>query len=165
MPTVTRHVRIKAAPSRVWETLAAFDQLDKWLPSARRVTIVSDEQKGVGATREIALAATTLLERVVLWDEGHRLAYSVSGGGMAIAWRSHEWTITSGQGGVGVTLTINLGMRFSVIGWALYRLWVEQQIVETAETLLAGLKAYLETRRPATPDQITQMRNQVTTVT
>jgi hypothetical protein len=162
MATVTRYVRIKTGPGRVWDVLNDLKSLPHWYPPAQQVELLTDRTAGMGARRRVHGEGLLWLEQVAMWNEGQRMALTLENPSGLVAWQTVEWAITSAQMGTGVTLTLNIGLRLSFIGWLGYRFGLRQAYEETAVTFLAGLKQYVESNRPATMAHIDNLRNQVT---
>jgi hypothetical protein len=154
MPTVTRYVRIKSGPGRVWDVLNDLRSLPHWYPPVQQVDLLSDTTAGMGARRRVYGEDLFWLEQVAMWNEGQRMALTLENPSGLIAWQTAEWTITSAQMGTGVTLTLNIGLRWSFIGWLGYRFGLREAYEETAVALLAGLKQYIESNRPVTDAHI-----------
>jgi hypothetical protein len=164
MPTITRYIRVKSGPGRVWDVLNDLQSLPQWYPPAQQVELLSEIATGMGARRRVRGEALLWLERVSMWNDGRRMALTLENPSGLVAWQTTEWAITSAQMGTGVTLTLNIGLRWTVIGWLAYRFGLNQQYEETAVTLLAGLKQYIESNRPATTAHINSLRRQVTKI-
>jgi hypothetical protein len=162
MPTITRYVRIKSGPGRVWDVLDDLESLPKWYPPAQQVELLSETVTGTGARRRVRGEGFLWLERVSMWNEGQRMALSLENPVGLVAWQTAEYAITSARMGTGVTLTLNIGLRWGIVGWLGYRFRLRQVYEETAVTLLAGLKQHVESNRPATKTHIAALRNQVT---
>jgi hypothetical protein len=162
MPTVTRYVRIKSGPGRVWDVLNNLESLPDWYPPAQQVELLSETAAGVGARRRVRGQDFIWLERVAMWNERQRMALTLENPAGLVAWQTAEYAITSAQMGTGLTLTVNIGLRFSLVGWLAYRFGLRNYYEETAVTLLAGLKQYIESNRPATEAHIASLRKQVT---
>jgi hypothetical protein len=161
MPTVTRYIRIKSGPGRVWDVIGNLESLPHWYPPARQVDLLTEQATGTGARRRVQGDDWFWLERIAMWNEGQRMAIMLENPSGLVAWQTAEYTITTHMG-TGVALTLNIGMSGSLIGWLVYRFKLRQQYEETAVTLLAGLKQYVESNRPATDAQIASLRDHVT---
>lgn len=162
MPTVTRYVRIKSGSGRVWDVIGNLETLPHWYPPARQVELLTEKATGTGARRRVLGDDWLWLERIAMWNEGQRLALTLENPSGLVAWQTAEYTLTTAHMGTGVALTLNIGMKGNVIGWLAYRFGLNKVFEETAVTLLAGLKQYVESNRPATEAQIASLRNQVT---
>ncbi|MFO7537803.1 MAG: SRPBCC family protein [Chloroflexota bacterium] len=162
MPSITRYVRVKSGPGRVWDVLNNLETVPHWYPPAQQVELLSETTGGMGARRRVHGENLLWLEQVVMWNEGQRLALMLENPAGLVAWQTTEWAITSAQMGTGVMLTLNIGLRWSFIGWLGYRFGLRKAYEETAVTLLAGLKQYVESNRPATAAHIAKLHNQVT---
>ncbi len=161
MPTVTRFVRIKSGPGRVWDVISDLETLPKWYPLAQQVELLTEQTSGSGARRRVHGDDWLWVERVAMWNEKQRLALTLENPSGLVAWQTTEYALTSAHMGTGVALTLNIGMSGSLIGWLVYRFRLRQPYEELAVTLLAGLKQYVESNRPATEAQIASLRNHV----
>ena len=161
MPTVTRYVRIKSGPGRVWDVIGNLETLPHWYPPARQVELLTEQATGMGARRRVHGDDWLWQEQIAMWNDKQRMALTLENPSGLVAWQTTEYNVTTHMG-TGVALTLNIGMSASVIGWLVYRFKLRQLYEETAVTLLAGLKQYVESNRPATAAQIASLRDQVT---
>jgi carbon monoxide dehydrogenase subunit G len=133
-----------ARPSDVvWEVLADFGAISRWAPNVAHSCLTTEQESGVGAVRRVQVGRKALLERVVDWDPGHRLAYRVEGLPPVLRSVTNSWEIVGANGSTGVTLTshVDAGARppQKVVARVAGRV-----MARASRQMLAGLKAQLE---------------------
>lgn len=71
--------KMAAPPEQVWESLASDRSVSAWGPGVERIRWTSPRPFGVGATREVTLAArsVTVREEFFRWDEGKGYSFFV----------------------------------------------------------------------------------------
>lgn len=80
--SVHSEVRIQATPEEVWDVVVAFPQLPPPTDPLFRLgvaypTHATINGHGVGAVRECHFSTGTFVEPITVWDEPHKLAFSV----------------------------------------------------------------------------------------
>jgi hypothetical protein len=99
---------IAAPPERVFDLFADGRRMGSWLQDFRACRWTSPEPHGIGAEREVELAAFTVKERFLAWDRGKRISFSIdaitlpllaaavedlqlapAGSGTEVRWRVH----------------------------------------------------------------------------
>ncbi len=95
MRAVTRTRTIARSPEQVWETLADFGAISAWAPKVDHSCLLRTSEHGgrIGSTRRIQIGRTTLLERVVSWDEAKTLAYDIEGLPAVVRSVRYEWRL------------------------------------------------------------------------
>ena len=143
MAEVAAQTIIASSPDRVWATLADYGAISRWAPNVDHSCLTTEQVGGVGAVRRVQLGRNAFLERVVGWEPGRQLTYTVEGLPAVVRSVTNTWNLDRTGGATTVTLTsrIDAGPRppRQVIARVLGRV-----LARTSRELLAGLKPPLE---------------------
>lgn len=141
--------RVIARPcEQVWAALAEFDAISRWAPNVDHSALLrstgDDRVGGIGVVRRIQTGRTTLLERVVSWDEPKTLAYDLEGLPPIIRSARNEWQLeaTGGQSTM-ATLTTRLDCGPRPPQQLIARI-LGRRMARESESMLAGLAHFLE---------------------
>ncbi len=143
MAEIAETTTIARSPDHVWAALADFGGIGRWAGNVDHSCLTTERSEGVGATRRVQVGRNVLLERVVEWEPGDRLAYRIEGLPPVVRSVSNTWRL-EGQGAatiVTLTSAVDTGPRppqqliARVIGKGLAR---------ASRQMLTGLKTHLE---------------------
>jgi len=132
---------VAAAPSAVWETLAAFDQIGLWAKQVDRASYTTEVTHGLGATRRVQAGILTLFETITAWEPRRELAYSIAGAPPVVRHVTNSWQLDAVAGGTLVTVATVIEPRRSFIGTIAAAVFCRVMTM-TSEKLLADLVAY-----------------------
>lgn len=143
MAEIAETVGITRPTHDVWAALADFGGISHWAPNVDHSCLTTEQGEGLGTTRRVQVGRTALLERVVAWEPGEVVAYSIQGLPPVVRSVTNTWRLEGAGSGTTVTLTsaIDTGPRppQQVIGRV-----VARGLAKASREMLAGLKAHLE---------------------
>ena len=143
MADVVETIRIGQPVGEVWSTLARFDAISDWAPNVDHSSLTTEQSEGVGAARRVQVGRTALIERIVDWRPGVRLAYSIEGLPPVVRSVTNTWQLDGDAGSTAVSLTsrIDAGPRppQQLIARAIGR-----SLSKASTAMLAGLAQHLE---------------------
>jgi len=134
---IREQLPIAARPDQVWGVLADFGEIGRWAHRVHHSRLLSLRPADVGATRRVQLGRTVLLERIVAWESGSRLAYVVEGLPSNLRLRN-TWRLEDTGPMTNTSLTSQIDGN-PVLGVALAPV-----VRRDLRHLLQGLKAYVE---------------------
>lgn len=143
---ITKSIDINTPVTRVWEEIAKLDQVQHYITSVTRSVYATDQKSGVGAQRSCDVEGFgTLLETIVDWKEGERLAYSIEGMPSIVKSAVSEWKVQARSAEkTTLTVTSTIETRYGVLGTAMEKLALEPKLTSTLEAILTEFKAYME---------------------
>lgn len=127
----------------VWTVLADFGAIGRWASNVEHSCLTTEQLDGIGAVRRVQVGRNALLERIVDWEPGERLSYTIDGLPPIVRSVVNTWTLDGDGHSTTVTLqtSVDSGPRppqqvaARVFGKVMAKASVE---------MLAGLKAHLE---------------------
>lgn len=100
---------IHAPTEHVWSVLARFDRIVDWADDVVHSEAMTDPPFGVGAARRVQVRRLTLVETVLVWDEGSALAYTIQGLPPVVDRIVNRWDLEpAGPDHTTVTTTIDI---------------------------------------------------------
>lgn len=101
-------VTITAPADSIWAVLADFGRISAWAPNVDHSCLMSTQTEGVGMVRRIQVGPATVVERVIGWEPGARLAYAIEGLPPVVRSVSNTWSLDEAYGVTTVTLTSSI---------------------------------------------------------
>lgn len=143
MSAETSRTSVVAAPvEAVWDLLADFGALARWVPEVDHSCLLRRGPVGVGTTRRVQVERTTLLETVDAWSPPEHLGYTIAGLPPALRDVRNDWHLRPVADGteVAVTTAVDAGARPPQ---RLLAALVARRMAATSGHMLAGLAAAL----------------------
>ncbi len=95
MAIIERSLNLRAPPEQVWAVIADHTRMSEWA-QMKSVTITSDETQGVGLTCKCDFGLFMADERVIEWQENHKIVHEIMAMGMPM---TETWTLEPDGGG------------------------------------------------------------------
>lgn len=145
MATVERTGVIEGAVEEVWAVLGDFVNISRWAPNVDHSSLMTEQSEGVGATRRIQTAGTTVLETIEWWEEGVGLSYRITGLPPVVKRVTNTWRLAASGGDTLVVLTteVDTGPKppQQLVAKAIGR-----KLAEASDQMIAGLAQVMKTR-------------------
>lgn len=139
---VSRTAIVAAPVGVVWDLLADFGSLARWVPEVEHSCRLHAGPVGVGTVRRVQVGRTTLLETITTWSPPDHLGYDITGLPPALRAVRNDWHLRPVDAGteVTVTTTVDAGPRPPQ---RLIAGIVARRMAATSDQMLAGLTAAL----------------------
>jgi carbon monoxide dehydrogenase subunit G len=146
-PMVQRvEAALASAPDAVFAALADAEGWARWFPGVRAAWYATAPQHGVGAIRESDVSGTHWVERMIVWDEPSRWAWTVTAASVPFATAQVEsFELYPTPTGTAVRWTIALEPRLLA---RLGRPWMQRTTAALFQRAMRHLDAQLG-HRPA----------------
>ncbi|HSP02192.1 MAG TPA: SRPBCC family protein [Acidimicrobiales bacterium] len=140
--TSSRTSTVATSPEAVWEVLADFGALARWVPEVDHSCLLRSGPAGVGTTRRVQVGRTTVLEAITAWSPPEHLGYAITGLPPALQTVRNDWRLRPVADGTEVTVTtsVDAGPRPPQ---RLVAHLVARRLSTTSGQMLAGLTATL----------------------
>ena len=143
MAEIAETTSIARSPDHVWVALADFGGIGRWAPNVDHSCLTTERCEGVGTTRRVQVGRNALLERVVEWEPGHRLAYAIEGMPPVVRSVTNTWNLDGSDGSTTVTLTTRIETGPRPPQQAVARV-LGRVMAKASREMLTGLKTSLE---------------------
>lgn len=139
--------KIKAPVADVWQALGAIGDIYLWNPGVQASHTTSEQAEGLGSTRFCDLGGKNYLdEEVVSWQPNEKLTMRITGTNLPFATADIRFTLQPEPDGTVVTVSPLYKLKFGMLGALLDWAYVRKSYRGGMESLLAGLKAFVEER-------------------
>lgn len=136
---------IDASPDEVWQALSDIGLIHRWNPGVTDSYTTSEAAGGVGAARHCDLGGTKFLkEEVVAWEPGQKLTMRINETNLPFESADIRFTLQPEGERTMVTVSPLYELKFGPLGMVLDRLYVRKSYRKGMNSLLAGLKEYVE---------------------
>ena len=143
MADVVAELQIECPTDAVWAALADFGGISSWAPTVDHSCLTTDRGEGVGAVRRVQVGRNALLERVVEWEPGRTLAYSIEGLPPIVRSVVNSWELDGSGRSTKVTLTSRIDAGPRPPRKAAARVF-GRVLAKASQRMLEGLKSNLE---------------------
>lgn len=146
MVEIAEKVTVTRPADETWMVLAAFATIASWAPNVDHSCLVTEHADGVGAVRRVQVGRNAMLERVVEWEPGRRLAYEIDGLPPIVRSATNTWRLeeVGASTTVSLTSTVDTGPRPPQ---QLAARVVGRMLARASRQMLHGLERHLEERR------------------
>ena len=133
---------VGAPPDKVWQELAALDQIDRWAKGVDHAAFTTTITQGPGAVRRVTMGLITVIETVTAWGPPRHLAYTIEGLPTFLVRRvTNSWQLEPAGEGTRVTLTTLIVARPHRVG-RLAAAVLRRVMAGVSDKLLGGLADY-----------------------
>mgnify|MGYP001820356679 FL=1 len=147
MVEIVEQTSIARPAAEVWAALADFGAISRWAPNVDHSCLMAEQRDGVGAVRRVQVGRNALLERIVVWEPGERLAYEIEGLPPVIRSVTNTWHLAGSDSSTSVALTstVDAGPRPPQ---KLIARVVGRGLGSASRQMLSGFKRHLEEAAP-----------------
>jgi uncharacterized protein YndB with AHSA1/START domain len=143
MAEIAERTIIARSPAAVWAVLDDYGDISRWAPNVDHSCLTTEQADGVGAVRRVQVGRNAFLERVVEWEPGERLSYSVEGLPSVVRSVTNTWSLEGTGGSTTVTLASHVDTGLRPPQRVIARV-VGRVLGKASREMLAGLKTHLE---------------------
>ena len=88
--------------------LRDFGGISRWAPNVDHSCLTTEQTEAVGTERRVQVGRNALLERVVEWEPGQSLGYTIAGLPPVLRSVVNTWSLTEDSGSTTVRLTTRI---------------------------------------------------------
>jgi len=149
MGTLRNEILIQASLEKVWEVLATPDLLDKYDPTVKKSTLISETRTSTGAKRRVdMLDGKNWFEEVITrYQPNEALTYELTACSFPVHTLKHSYSFQNLDGKTKVSQVMEYTVKFGLLGKLLDVLMIRKQSDAGIKKFFEGLKSYLETNK------------------
>lgn len=146
MTTLYNRITINASADELWTVLANLEELDKYDPTVKTATIISDQRTGLSAKRKVLMrdGKNWFEEKVTEFEPGRALCYQLTDCSFPIKGLRHSYRFKPTPSGTEVEQVMEYTVKFGLLGKLMDRLMIRKQTSAGIQKFFAGLKAHVE---------------------
>jgi len=146
MATIHNEIVIEAPIDKIWSVLATPDLLEKYDPTVRKSSLISDNNTDRGAKRKVEMqdGKNWFEEVITVCKPGESLTYELTACSFPIHNLKHSYSFQRLDGQTKVLQTMEYTVKFGILGKILDRLVIRKQSDTGIKKFFDGLKSYVE---------------------
>ena len=146
MATIHNEIVIEAPIDKIWSVLATPDLLEKYDPTVRKSSLISDNNTDRGAKRKVEMqdGKNWFEEVITVCKPGESLTYELTACSFPIHNLKHSYSFQKLDGQTKVLQTMEYTVKFGILGKILDRLVIRKQSDTGIKKFFDGLKSYVE---------------------
>ena len=145
MATFAVDITIDTPVQEVWQVLSDIGNIHRWNPGVFNSYLTGDQTEGVGTSRTCDLGHNNYLdEKVVAWIVNEQLTMRVVGTNLAFNYADIRFTLVPERRSTRVIVSPDYQLKYGLFGRLLDAIYVRRTYRRGMQSLLAGLKQYVE---------------------
>ncbi len=146
MATIQNEIIVNASVERIWNVLADLELLDKYDPTVKKSTLISDERTGMGAKRKVNMidGKNWFEEKVTNFQPNQALTYELTDCSFPIKGLAHSYTFEKIGTRTKVKQVMEYTVKFGFLGKLMDRMMIRKQSDAGIKKFFLGLKSYVE---------------------
>ena len=148
MTTVYNEIIINASIEKIWKALSDIDNLDKFDPTVKKVSLLTSTNFGVGSQRKVDMkdGKNWFNETCTVYKPNESLLFELSACSFPVQNLKHEYRFEPLGNQIKVKQKMVYQMKFGVIGKLFDFIMVKKQTNTGIKLFFQGLKEYAETK-------------------
>lgn len=142
MTTIHNEIIINAPIEKIWAALSQVETLEKYDPTVKKSTAISNNTHGIGAKRKV-----DMLDGKNWFEEHctvHKLTYELTACSFPVHKLKHSYSFVINGDQTKVKQVMQYEMKFGLLGKLMDVLMVRKQSDKGIKKFFAGLKSYTE---------------------
>jgi ligand-binding SRPBCC domain-containing protein len=147
MATIHNEITINASVEKIWEALSNVEMLDKYDPTVKRSTALSEIKSGLNAKRKVLMldGKNWFDEKVTVFKPNEALTYQLTDCSFPIDGLEHSYSFVTMGNQTKVIQVMQYTVKFGLLGRLLDAIMIRKQSDTGVKKFFAGLKSYVET--------------------
>lgn len=147
MATTYNEITVNASIEKVWEALSNIELLDKYDPTVKQATALSEKKYGLNAKRRVLMldGKNWFEEKVTEFKPNEALTYQLTNCSFPISGLKHSYSFEKINGQIKVKQVMEYTVKFGLLGKLLDSMMIRKQTEAGIKKFFAGLKSYTET--------------------
>ena len=146
MAILYNEITINASIEKIWEALSSIENLDKFDPTVKKSTAITQEKSGIGSKRKVDMldGKNWFEEKITLFKINEALVYQLTDCSFPINGLKHSYSFEKIGKQTKVKQVMEYTVKFGVLGKILDRLMIRKQTSSGIAKFFNGLKEYAE---------------------
>lgn len=146
MATIHNEITINAPVEKIWEALSEIETLDRYDPTVKKSTAISQNKRGIGAKRRVDMrdGKNWFEERCTVWKPNEELTYELTACSFPIHQLKHSYSFEKAGNQIRVKQIMRYTVKFGLFGKFLDSLMIRKQSDTGIKKFFEGFKSYVE---------------------
>ena len=147
MATIHNEITVNASVEKIWEALANIELLDKYDPTVKKSTALSENKSGLNAKRKVLMldGKNWFDEKVTVFKPNEALTYQLTDCSFPIKGLQHSYSFEKIGSQTKMKQVMQYTVKFGLLGKLLDAMMIRKQSDSGIKKFFAGLKSYAET--------------------
>lgn len=147
MGKIINEITVNAPIEKIWSILINLELLDKYDPTVKKSTIISNEKTGLGAKRKVNMldGKNWFDEKIAVFEPNKALTYQLTDCSFPIKGLKHSYSFEQKGSQTKVQQVMEYTVKFGLLGKLLDSLMIRKQSDAGIKKFFTGLKQYAET--------------------
>ena len=147
MATIHNEITVNAPIEKIWDALANIEMLDKFDPTVKHSTALSENKSGLGAKRKVLMldGKNWFDEKVTVFKPNEALTYQLTDCSFPIKGLQHSYSFEKTGNQTKVKQVMQYTVKYGLLGKLLDAMMIRKQSDKGIKKFFAGLKSYAET--------------------
>jgi ribosome-associated toxin RatA of RatAB toxin-antitoxin module len=148
MTTLHNEIVINAPIEKIWDALTDIERLDKFDPTVKKSTAITQEKSGIGAKRKVDMldGKNWFEEKVTSFKQNEGLEYELTACSFPVHKLKHTYSFEKIGGQIKVKQVMQYQMKFGLLGKLMDAMMVRKKSDSGIKQFMAGLKDYSESK-------------------
>lgn len=146
MTTLYNEITINAPIEAIWAALSSIEQLDRFDPTVKKSTALTQSTSGVGAKRKVDMrdGKNWFEERCTVCEHHTALGYELTACSFPVHQLQHSYSFEKLGKQIRVKQVMKYNIKFGIFGRILDMMMIRRQTENGIKKFFAGLKSYTE---------------------
>lgn len=146
MATIYNEITVNAPVEKIWEALTNIELLDKYDPTVKQATALSENKSGLNAKRKVLMldGKNWFDEKVTVFKPNEALTYQLTDCSFPIKGLQHSYSFQKIGNQTKVKQVMEYTVKFGLFGKFLDAMMIRKQSDTGIKKFFAGLKSFAE---------------------
>lgn len=146
MTTIDNEIIINAPIDEIWDALANLEEIEKYDPSAKKSTALTEAKSGLGSKRKVEMmdGKNWFEEKVTVFEPNKLLTFELTDCSFPVEKLKYTYSIEQIGSQVKVKQVMEYQIKFGFLGKILDTLMIKRQSDNTTKKFFVGLKSFTE---------------------
>lgn len=146
MTKLHNEITITAPLEKIWEALTVVDMPEKYDPTVKKSTVLSQTKKGTGAKRKVEMldGKNWFEEQCIVHQTNEELTYELTACSFPVHKLKHSYSFETVGNQTKVKQVMQYEMKFGLLGKLMDAMMVRKQSDKGIKKSFAGLKSFTE---------------------
>ena len=146
MAIIHNEISISAKIDKIWNILTDLEMLDKYDPTVKKSTLISQEKTNLGAKRKVEMldGKNWFEETVTVFKQNEALTYELTACSFPVHQLKHSYSFEKAGEQIKVKQIMEYTVKFGLFGKLLDTLTIRKQTNSGIRKFFIGLKSFAE---------------------
>src|ERR1043165_2890363 len=147
MTRLLNEITINAPVEKIWNILSNPELVDKYDPTVKSSTLISNEKSGIGAKRKVLMldGKNWFEEKITVFQPNQALTYQLTDCSFPIKGLQHSYSFERAGNQTRVKQIMEYSVKYGLLGKLLDGIMIRKQSDNGIKKFFSGLKSFAQT--------------------